>query len=383
MKYASLLILVLAPLFMSVSACASVVETNEACKYLTSQEDTTTGYACFFMGHSFFIPVARSFNNHPVAAGFSDHSQVVYQKPGNSGTPAAMWNNITVRSEIQTILDTGSFDLVGMTFHSDYPSAEGYLKWVGYALQQNPDTRFFIGMPWVRYPDRQSASEMEEDYSFKHNEIVHKIIDTLRLNYPQNEFFCIPYGMASITLKGLYENNNLQDVSQLIGDPDSSVYTDQLGHAGEILRTFTALIWLSAIYDVDLQNYNHSTGYNTDLKVLSKNILHTHDTCYDFWGSMSCDTTLVSVDNGIDIPSASVRVFPNPSSHEVSFDLSLAGLEQSILELSIMDISGKVIEAKPIIPGEIVKLSALSKGTYIYHIFYQGDRVKIGKIVIQ
>ena len=41
------------------------------------------------------------------------------------------------------------------------------------------------------------------------------------------------------------------------------------------------LVWLNAIYDVDLRTYEHDPGYTADLKSIAQGIMDAHDPAYD------------------------------------------------------------------------------------------------------
>jgi hypothetical protein len=79
-----------------------------------------------------------------------------------------------------------------------------------------------------------------------------------------------------VELRLLFEAGNLPDVSRLVGDADDAIYTDIGGHAGDIPVELGQLVWLNAIYDVDLTTYAYDPGYLTDLKGIAKEIMDAH-----------------------------------------------------------------------------------------------------------
>ena len=235
-----------------------------------------TGYRALFMGHSFFEPVTRDIAEHARRAGFSGHVQDVYYSAGVSGSPEGLWTDTGHQIAIQSILATGDIGLVGMTYHSAHPTPVGYRRWIEYALQHNPNAAFFIAAPWPRYP----ADSTQEEYDAIWRELhatIHDIIDGLRAEFPDTVIFCIPYGLASLELKQRFEADALPDVSTLIG----GVYADALGHPLDILLDLSELIWLSAIYGVELDDYPHDPGYLTDLKGLAHELSMTHEVQYN------------------------------------------------------------------------------------------------------
>jgi hypothetical protein len=106
-------------------------------------------------------------------------------------------------------------------------------------------------------------------------------VDDLRAQYPGVTIYSIPYGQASHELFALFEAGNLPDVSNLEGPGATSLYTDYKGHAGDVLKALIELIWIDAIYGVDLDTYAYDPGYQTDLKALAKSIMDAHDPAYN------------------------------------------------------------------------------------------------------
>jgi len=251
-----------------------------------------TGFDTLFMGHSRFFPVANGMPFHvgPAGqAGFPDHTQSSVEAPGVAGSPLWFWENIETRSAIQAQLNTGNIDLLGMTYHYDSPGMEGYRNWVSYALSKNPDTRFFIGMPQPWYPGDNNSAAYQAIWESEHV-VAHTIIDTLRAEYPHVDFFCIPYGQSGVELHELHSAGNLPDVvslikpdaSYIIEPDDTSVFWDnRYAHPNQILIDLSELVWLKAIYDVDLSTYDDGSSYITDLKAIATSIVDSHDPDYN------------------------------------------------------------------------------------------------------
>jgi hypothetical protein len=244
------------------------------------------------MGHSRFMPVAQGMPFHVGStgqAGFPDHEQTTFLAAGVGGSPLWLWNDVNYRTAIQAVLDTGSIDLFGMTYHYDAPGMEGYRNWVSYALSKNPDTRFFIGMPQPWYPADYDSATYEAIWNSEHV-VAHTIIDTLRAEYPHVDFYCIPYGQSAVELHKLHSAGNLPDVDYLVKPnapstivPDnSSVFWDNdHAHPNQILIDLSELVWLRAIYGVDLTTYADGSAYTTDLKAIATDITDNHDPDYN------------------------------------------------------------------------------------------------------
>jgi hypothetical protein len=267
-------------LFAGSDILTSILDNPNEVFYLEPRFQST-GFESLFIGHSFFKPFAKGLPDHAAQAGIMNHSQSIVFSGGSSGAPEALWNNASKRDDIQGILNGGDIELFGMTYHTNYPSLTGYKNWIDYALAQNPDTRFAIGLPWTPYPSQVSAATYARDWHEFHTDTIHAGITQLRSLYPGTDIFCVPYGQSAAELRHLFADGTLDDVDVLQGEADNAIYTDDLGHAGDILVDLGRLVWLNAFYDVDLTTYAHNPGYNADLKAIAQDIMDGHDPVFD------------------------------------------------------------------------------------------------------
>ncbi|MEM9257443.1 MAG: hypothetical protein AAGA91_18535 [Pseudomonadota bacterium] len=243
--------------------------------------EVVTGYRSLLIGHSFFNPFALQLPEHASRAGFVDHDQTRFFSGGGTGTPEAFWNNAGKRADIQAVLDVGDIELFGMTYHPQYPSMTGYLNWVRYALDKNPDTRFFIAMPWTPNATTFSAQQYHNIWAAILPGVCHSIVDQLRAEFPGVDVFCVPYGQAASELYSLWHAGQLPDVQAALSSTQDSIFNDFLGHADDILVELGSLVWLRAIYGVDLASYDYEPGYTTDLKGIATEIMDAHDLAYN------------------------------------------------------------------------------------------------------
>lgn len=239
------------------------------------------GFNSLFIGHSFFKPFADGMPNYTGAAGIPGHSQSVVFSGGATGAPLALWNNASKSAQIKAYLDSGDVELFAMTYHPTYPTTEGYENWINYALAQNPNTRFALALPWGTNPGSTAAATYANGWSAAHASGWHDLVDDIRALFPGVDIYCIPYGQSSGELYLLYDASNLPDVQSLVGAAANSVYSDAFGHPGHILRDLGRLVWLNAIYDVDLATYSFGPSYTTDLYTLAQTIMAGHDPAYD------------------------------------------------------------------------------------------------------
>jgi hypothetical protein len=243
--------------------------------------DVITGFDALFIGHSFFVPFAYGMATDAPAAGFTDHTQSVVFSGGASGAPEALWNNTTKRTQIQGILNGGDVELFGMTYHPSYPSLTGYRNWIDEALAANPDTRFFVALPWLPDPGSYDAGVYRATWQAAHTTLFHNLLDDLRAEYPGVDIYGIPYGQAAVELYSLYDAGQLPDVDTLVSGTGDAIFRDSFGHPDDILVELGRLVWLRAIYDVDLSSYDYDPGFATDLKAIADAIMDGHDPAYD------------------------------------------------------------------------------------------------------
>jgi hypothetical protein len=243
-----------------------------------------TGFDALLMGHSFFNPFALGLPAHAAQGGFTEHDQTAIFVPSENGAPLALWNDPVRRAEIQTVLDAGETELFGMTYHYNYPTMDGYRQWVKYALQKNPDTRFFIATTWERFPIWFNSADYEDVWNTFHTEEIHSKIDTLRAEFPGVDFYCIPTGQVAVELHKLFNANDpdlLADLSDLYGSYENAVFEDAWGHPGELFEALGQLVWFSSIYHFELDSYPFSHGYTTDIKAIAKAVVDGHDANYN------------------------------------------------------------------------------------------------------
>jgi len=241
------------------------------------------GYNLMMMGHSFFRPMAEQLPYHAVRSGVAGHTQAVEFSGDDTGAPLSLWNDAGHRANIQAVLDTGTVEMFGMTYASSGPTTAGYELWLDYALSKNLDTKFFIALPWSDFPSDYTAAAYADVWQPQHDGPWHDFIDELRALYPGVEIFCIPHGQVAVEMFSLFEAGNLTDVSVLTGGAGEGLFRDYKGHShvGEILHDTMELVWLNAIYGVELDKYAYAPGYITDIKAIAKSIMDGHDPAYD------------------------------------------------------------------------------------------------------
>ncbi len=224
------------------------------------------GANCLFIGHSFFIPVAKSFDTIAKQNGFPSHQGKFVFAGGKNGAPAALWNNPKHKKQIEDTLATGKIDLLGMTAFGELGcSLEDYKRWIDLGLKHNPETRFFIGAPWV-----PGGTKLDTDPYNKAIEVIgdglYKTVTELRKAYPKNQISFINYGKVVSELKSRYDAGKLPDVTKLFGNGKEVLFSDnKLGHGGPMILDLSALVWLNTLYGADIGKLKYS-AYKSDVK---------------------------------------------------------------------------------------------------------------------
>lgn len=100
----------------------------------------------------------------------------------------------------------------------------------------------------------------------------------------------------------------------------------------------------------------------------------------DFW---RFDPLASLVEQQLD--NINLRVYPNPATEYVQFNLEgLTIQDYSDLHVDLYSLEGKKINTIQITPGENrMELSAFSEGIYTYHLMYNKNILKSGKIIVQ
>ncbi len=251
----------------------------------------TEGYNMLLIGNSFFRPYAEKFNTMSIEAGFENHNGTTVFRGGENGRPINFWQDSTSAEniEIKAALDQGDIEYFGMTagLIPDNPT-DGFKEWIEYALINNPDITIFLSIPsfdfpanWDQLAEDNGFDNIHELYDYFINDVIHKtIVDPLRATFPSTKIFTIPTGRATFNLYQMNLEGALLDDINITGPIESSIFTDAKGHQGNIVRETGGMIWLSSIYNVDLNSFDYNTGFNTDLRSVAVDIINNHDTDY-------------------------------------------------------------------------------------------------------
>ena len=260
---------------------------------LKSTEGPNNGYNMLLMGNSFFNPYATRIGDLAIDAGFSKHTDTRVFRGGDNGWPISFWNDDgagAIGDEhrlIKATLDAGGVDILGMvptTQEGIVNPTDGYSEWIHYALQNNPNIKVFISLSppdfpsiWQQTAEAAGFNSMQAAWeAYMYGGVHQTLLELLRDEFPSTTFFTIPTGQAALTLRQMYDDDELLDEVAFEGPQPSSLFTDPKGHQGDIIRITGSLVWLNSLYGVDLPTYSYDTGFNTDLKGIAQTIMDEH-----------------------------------------------------------------------------------------------------------
>ena len=257
------------------------------------------GSNMLLIGNSFFRPYAEKLDEMAIDANFLDHKSTIVIRGGENGRAINFWNDSSSEEHnlIKSKLDQGDIDFFGMTSgHDSSNRIEGFKAWIEYALQKNPNVNIFISLApfdfpngdpnstrpdWDTFAENYGYSSIQEMYDAWQNEIMHKeIVDKLRIEFPSTKIFTIPTGWATLNLYQMKIDELLLDEISMFGPRATSIFTDEKGHQGDIVRETGGLVWLNSIYGVHLRTNDFDTGFKTDLHTIAENIMDLHDQNY-------------------------------------------------------------------------------------------------------
>lgn len=226
------------------------------------------GKKCLFIGHSFFVPVASAFQKTTEQAKIGLHSQQMVFAGGAGGSPGKLWRNDRKKKQILNILDTGKVELLGMTYFSpDNSSTADYRRWIDYALKKNPQTSFFIGLPWGLNGPESSLAAFSAISTVGQAVVYKGTVLKLRELYPETRFYWANYGRVAVELKRNFESGELAGVDAMVArNGKRAIFRDKMGHAASVTLDLSALVWLAVLYDVDLSSQGWVLSQNSKLK---------------------------------------------------------------------------------------------------------------------
>ena len=246
----------------------------------SAEANFENGVNSVFMGHSFFIPVAKAFDVIATQSDFPSHQAELIFLPGQAGAPGPMWENEQARQQVEDLLASGDIDLLGMPISiapEDDKALGHYQQWIDLALTYNPNTSFFIGVVWMaRGPsmEDQKYADLNEEGAQRHYELVKE----LRGIYPDTHIYLINYGKIASEMKFAFSADQLPDIEQLVGKDETALFADdKIGHGGRLMHELCALTWISILYDAEIDALEYSGFSDEAMQILQDSIEYNID----------------------------------------------------------------------------------------------------------
>ncbi|MEM7475877.1 MAG: hypothetical protein AAF483_12870 [Planctomycetota bacterium] len=244
---------------------AEDVQSTESAIRISPQFEA--GTRCMFIGHSFFIPIARAFDGLAKRGEFAQHDAELIFSPGVGGSPGGLWKDKDRRKQIEAKLSSGTVTLFGMPTASSRSKSplKDLRNWVELATKYNPKTTFLIGQPWPAGGPRMDAGQYSQ-VSAKATRTNFQAVTQLRREFPDNRFIFIDYGRLAADMKSQFLSSNLPEITDSVGRGSESLFRDYfMGHAGQLMTELSAIVWLKTLY-VSVPDANNRKSLSTEAK---------------------------------------------------------------------------------------------------------------------
>ena len=285
-----------------------------------AQAGFSEGAKSLFIGHSFFVPIAKSFDRLANQEGYSANSCQTVFASGPMGLPGALWDNEQKKERVESILSTGDIELFGMTTAIKGDVLQTYQRWIDLALSYNSQTQFFIGHSWIPGGTKMDPEKFSQKIEETGDDLFQTVLE-LRELYPQTTIYYVNYGITASIMRSMFDAGQLDDISKMAasegrkersmgsqerggllsrfmnrrngsesGDsiPGSSggnregvknaLFVDpMMGHAGPMMTQMMASVWLHYLYDFDIENLDTKDWNREDVSQILQETLELND----------------------------------------------------------------------------------------------------------
>jgi hypothetical protein len=243
-----------------------------------SPEDVDSeDYNVLYIGHSFGRKFAELLEDYAHTAGEASHAQYIEFSGGESGSPGLLWEDAEHRTNIKAFLDTGEIDVLIMIccspeFIQTLDTDQAIWNFTDYAVDKNPNVRIGLAMPWKDFPgEYDNASEYATNSTLDLMPYWENLSRELSADYPATEVFTFHHGALAYEMREMFESGDLEgDIERLQGPRAKSLFTDEKGHAGDILVDTGTLIWLHAVHGIDPMTMPEFTQWEVDIRQIAK-----------------------------------------------------------------------------------------------------------------
>lgn len=217
------------------------------------------GGRILFAGHSFFVPVARTFNRI-AQFGPTHYPDHVSLEPvfsgGESGSPLNLWKDPQDRNAILAALESDPPpEVLALTLHED-TIQEHYQLWLDAAKSRVPDIALLIVFPFA---PMGAVTPLDEYGELARDAVgrLGEVADALREDNPDNAIYAMEQASTSVSMKSMFEDGLLDDdVPNGLLCGSGCLFRDaEPGHPGEMMYDMAALVWLHILYGMDPTTY--------------------------------------------------------------------------------------------------------------------------------
>ena len=241
------------------------------------EEVNSEDYNVLYIGHSFGRKFAESLEEYAHIAGETSHAQYIEFSGGESGSPGLLWEDAEHQANIKAFLNTGEIDVLVMIccspeFIQTLDTDQAVWNFTDYAVDKNPNVRIGLAMPWKDFPGEfDNASEYATNSTLDLMPYWENLSQELSADYPGTEVFTFHHGALAYEMREMFESGDLEgDVERLQGPRATSLFTDEKGHAGDILVDTGTLIWLHAVHGINPMTMPEFTQWDVDIRQIAK-----------------------------------------------------------------------------------------------------------------
>jgi hypothetical protein len=237
------------------------------------------GLNCLFYGHKYFTPLAEAIQPVAEKGGVTGHKVTTFVNKPHQGSPGFGVRFLSVPEsgpdagkKLRAALDTGEFDLLGLTYHqSETGRLEHYKDWFDYALKRNPNTQLLIHLPSSADPVRRDLDRLNKTGDAIRARFYATVIVPLRKAYPGKKIHFWYSGRVTSELRHRFETGKLPQVHELVGK--RGIFSVVGGLPGPFLQDLQGLILYSLVYDVELPNSVPGLKGKIDLNALAAEMM--------------------------------------------------------------------------------------------------------------
>ncbi len=247
---------------------------------LESEPLISNNHTVLYIGHSFGKIFADTLEDHAEMAGVTNHIGYRVTSGDRSGAPDALWEDTRDLNQIKAYLDTGEIDVLIMIccsvefIESSYQSDLAVWNFTSYAVEKNPEIRIGLAMPWKDFPaEYDNGTEYRNQTDIAYDGWVN-LSANLSSDFPATQVFTINHGAVMYDLRDMFEAGDLgDDVEDLIGGANTSIFRDEKGHAGQIGIDTGTLVWLHAVYGIEPITTPEFEQYEFDIRQIAQNVI--------------------------------------------------------------------------------------------------------------